>query len=557
MAERHSSRSGSPRAVLYLRMSTGRQDKSIPAQRSELTRLAEKKGYHLVGEYLDEAVSGDDTEHRAGFLRIREDAQAGKFDVVLCWDQDRLGRWDLIDGGHYIRPFRLAGVRLETIAQGEVDWEDLTGQLIYSVNQVGKAQFLRDLARNTCRGMLASAREGRAGTGGPSPYGYRSKEGEVWIVPDEAKTVRWIFREYLKPGASLLGIASKLNRRKVPPPRGKVWRGSSVRAILVRRKYTGSFVYGERNAGKYFAWRNGEVIPRRKSDKAVASEPIIHPDRFEAIVDQETFDRAQAKLASRRGKTARKQARQYLLSGLLRCGDCKGAMGAVPRSTPSYRCRTYHQSGSSACYCNTIPEGPLVEVVRRRIQERYLSDTALARLRGKIEARLAEKDRQPSRQELDRLRQKIETLDRKIDGAEDAVLEAPLSLRPGLYRKLESLTSDRDGLRAELNALTSRETRSSGRASSEVDQAIEALQRLREAFSKAKPEDTRELLASFVSKVELHFDHRPTENGRHRNTFSHGRIYVRPDVGGGAEPDPKSTHLITNRWFSRTYALTI
>ena len=153
---------------------------------------------------------------------------------------------------------------------------------------MGTAQFLRDLARNTARGQLNSAREGRAGTGGPSPYGYRSKDGEVWIIPEQAKIVRWIFREYLKPGASLRGIAVELNRRKTPPPRGRVWRASSVRPILVRRKYTGTFVYGERNAGKYFSFRDGEVIPRHKTDKRVLSEPIVHEDHFEAIIDQKT-----------------------------------------------------------------------------------------------------------------------------------------------------------------------------------------------------------------------------------------------------------------------------
>ena len=44
-------------------------------------------------------------------------------------------------------------------------------------------------------------------------------------------------------------IAADLNLRKVPPPRGTVWRFSSVREILTRRKYTGTFVFGARNRG--------------------------------------------------------------------------------------------------------------------------------------------------------------------------------------------------------------------------------------------------------------------------------------------------------------------
>jgi len=161
MAAKHSTE----KAVLYLRRSTDRQETSIADQRSELILHANKQGYEIDGEYVDDAISGDKTEDRTAFLSMRDDAASGGFSVILCWDQDRFGRFDLLDAGHWITPFRQAGVRLETVAQGPIDWEDLVGQLIYSVNQLGKAQYLRDLSRNTTRGLLASAKEGRAGTG--------------------------------------------------------------------------------------------------------------------------------------------------------------------------------------------------------------------------------------------------------------------------------------------------------------------------------------------------------------------------------------------------------
>ncbi len=155
----------------------------------------------------------------------------------------------------------------------------------------------------TTRGLLASAKEGRAGTGGPNPYGYRSKDGEVTIVPEEAKVVRLIFREYLKPNGSIRSVVMELSRRNIKPPRGgTAWRMSSVRAILDRRKYTGTFVYGAKNSGKYHSWRDGEIIPRRKSDKAVAAEPIIHENKFDAIISQEVFDQSLSEAASQQGQ---------------------------------------------------------------------------------------------------------------------------------------------------------------------------------------------------------------------------------------------------------------
>lgn len=553
------------RAALYCRKSLpgpDRQETSIEDQRFELTKLAERHGYSIVGEYLDE-LSGDATERRTGFLGMREAAERGEFSVVLCWDQDRFGRFDPLDAGFWVYPFRRAGVRLETIAQGKIDWEDLTGQLVYSVNQLGKAQFLRDLSRNTTRGILAAARNGTAGTGGPCPYGYRSKDGEVWIVEAEAEVVRWIFAEYLKPGSSLRSIAAELNRRGIAPPtkargirskrQGKVWRMSSVRTILERRKYTGTFVYGERNGGSYFAMRDGEIIPRRKSDKFVSSTPIVHPDKFEAIVDQATFDAAQRKLKSGPKRTSPKTAHQYLLTGLVKCGDCGGAMGGLRPSNPYYRCRTYHQTGTAVCYCNTIPEAPLVEVIRRKITEKYCSEAALARLRRSLEA--GQDRTAPRPKDLARLRREIEVLDRKIDNAETAVLDAPQNSRAGLYRKLEELNTDRERLKAELAALASRETAPQRKDGSEIDQAIEALRRLGEALRTAPPEDTKQLLSTIVVKIELHFKHGETAGGRKTSEFSDGEILVRPDAGAGWLSGSDSTQLNNNRSFFGTFHL--
>ena len=546
------------RAVLYLRMSTEDQENSIEPQRVELTKYAKKHGYQIIGEYVDEAISGDATEKRTGFQAMRDDVESGEFSVVLCWDQDRFGRFDPLDAGYWIFPFRRAGVRLETIAQGKIDWEDLTGQLVYSVNQLGKAQFLRDLSRNTTRGLIAAARDGRGGTGGRSCYGYRSKDGEVWIVEEEAEVVRLIFQLYLKPDGSLRGIAGELNRRGISPASSKVWRMSTVRSILSRRKYTGTFVFGEQNGGRYFAMKDGEILPRTKSDKTVSSTPIIHENRFEAIVDQDTFDRVQVKLSSRKRKTAPRSARQYVLSGLCTCGDCGGSMGGLTkRSKSTYRCRTYHQSGSGSCYNITIPEAPLVDCIVGKIQDRYLSEAALDRLRRKLEEEQARSKPRPK--DLARLRREIETLDRKVDNAEEAVLDAPANSRAGLYRKLEQFNSDRDRLKAELQSLTSRQATVNRKDGSEIDQAIEALQRLREAFNEARPEDRKELLSTVVSRIELNFDHGETKAGRKTSVFSHGTIYVKPDAGAGAvglngsgSNCSKSTQLIKTGPLSET-----
>ena len=65
----------------------------------------------------------------------------------------------------------------------------------------------------------------------------------------------------------------------------------------------------------------------------------------------------------------------------------------------------------------------------------------------------------------------------------------------------------------------------------------------------AKPEDSRELLMSIVTRIELYFD--DSTSGRQKRTFSHGDIYVRPDAGElrSADPDSEVTQLSTKRPF--------
>src|SRR5262249_1608638 len=159
-------------AVTYLRKSTDRQEHSIPEQRAEVATYAAKHGYRILREYKDEAISGAATEKGVESQKMLHAARAlGDLEVVLCWDQDRFGRFDPLEAGYWIKPLRDAGVRLETVAQGKIDWEDFAGRIIYAVQQEGKHAYLRDLSRNVTRSMAAKARA-CGWNGGKAPYGY-------------------------------------------------------------------------------------------------------------------------------------------------------------------------------------------------------------------------------------------------------------------------------------------------------------------------------------------------------------------------------------------------
>ncbi len=79
------------RVALYARVSTLHRGQDAGLQLDELRAVAAQRGWQVVGEYVDEGVSGTKTS-RPGLDRMLADAQAGKVDVVAVWKLDRLGR---------------------------------------------------------------------------------------------------------------------------------------------------------------------------------------------------------------------------------------------------------------------------------------------------------------------------------------------------------------------------------------------------------------------------------------------------------------------------------
>ena len=332
------------------------------------------------------------------------------------------------------------------------------------------------------------------------------------------------------------GVANGLNRDKIPPP-GKStgnnsWNDSTIGYILKNLKYLGWFVWGARGTGQYNTACNGRITPRRKNERPAKGEPIIHRGKHEAIIDQETFDGAQSKLKRQSRRSAPQTFRQYVLSGLLRCGDCDGSMVGVKVRTKTsgsrYLCGKYQRAGKSACYCNSIAEGPVVACLVAKIQEHYLSRSAFARLRKVLEAE-QDRDRSAAMKDLDHNRREIESLDRKITNAEESVLEAPPKIRPGLYRKLEELVAKRDRLKTDIEGAEAPPDKPTSAVASkrEIQEAIKDLRGLSRALKRSKPEATQDLLLSIIDRIELRFDH-GSYGKLERSKFREGTVFMRP-----------------------------
>ena len=83
------------RAAIYVRVSTDKQ--TVDNQVRELRQIAERRGWEVVELYTDAGISGaKGRDMRPGLDQMLKDASKRRFDVVMAWAIDRLGR-SLID----------------------------------------------------------------------------------------------------------------------------------------------------------------------------------------------------------------------------------------------------------------------------------------------------------------------------------------------------------------------------------------------------------------------------------------------------------------------------
>jgi DNA invertase Pin-like site-specific DNA recombinase len=79
------------RAAIYLRVSTGEQ--TVENQRRDLEAAATQRGWIISATYADEGISGSKgRDKRPGLDAMLKDATRGKFDVVMAWAVNRMGR---------------------------------------------------------------------------------------------------------------------------------------------------------------------------------------------------------------------------------------------------------------------------------------------------------------------------------------------------------------------------------------------------------------------------------------------------------------------------------
>ena len=317
------------------RVSTDKQvdydDKSqadIPMQRRECHRFCEKMGWTIVHEEQEDGVSGHKVraENRDKLQIIKERAKQGKFDILLVFMFDRIGR--IADETPFVVEwFVKNGIEVWSTQEGEQRFDSHTDKLTNYIRfwQADGESEKTSIRTKTALGQLV---ESGGFKGGLAPYGYdlvksgrfNKRKHELYdlvVNETEAAVVRIIFDKYVHEGFGAQRIATYLNKQGYRARTGKMWHHASIRGIVCNLTYTGVLRCGESRS---------QELPHLQ---------IISPELFEAAQHIRT---SRANSAEQERHIPLNTRGNSLLAGNVYCGHC-GARLSLTTNGKAYPCK--------------------------------------------------------------------------------------------------------------------------------------------------------------------------------------------------------------------------
>ena len=414
-------------AALYARVSSDRQDVdlSVAAQLRALRDYAQRNGYLVAREYVDEAESGRIAD-RPQFSRMLDEASKPEapFKEILVWKFSRFTR-KREHAVAFKSMLRRRGVRVVSITEQADDTP--TGKLLEAIIESVDEFYSENLAQEVLRGMREAATRGFWMTT-YAPYGYRrvyvqdgiKKRPKLELNPPADAVVRRIFDMVLQ-GRSILDVTKTLNAEGIPTTNGRKWLKTTIHTMLDNEAYTGTLVWGA-----------------KAKDGA---PPVRVEDAHPAIVSKRDFQKARKLLASRAPKkmNPRRASSPYLLSGLVKCETCGKAMTAAEAKSGRYTyyiCHSLLKRGKGTCETPRLNAKSFEKLIVSEIRENVLTESNIRDLvklldeemdgvareqRDRLET--IEEELEDVKKRLGRIWQVIETTDIEMADASERIRE--------------------------------------------------------------------------------------------------------------------------------------
>lgn len=378
-------RSGKQRVAAYCRVSTDSEEQlnSYEAQKAYYTqKIEENPDWELAGIYADKGLSGTSLKKRDDFKRMITACKRGRIDTILTKSLSRFAR-NTVDCLDTVRMLRARGIGVIFEKENINTLTESSEFLITLFSGFAQAES-ESLSENVSKGKQMSMKAGNVPFQYKKLLGYREGEdGKPEIDPEEAKTVRRIYRRYLD-GCSLSQIQRELEADHVPTARGiQRWSYQVIHNILTNERYIGDALLGKTYVldciSKEVRKNNGE----RPQYYVENNHPAIIPrEWFQRVKEEMTRRASKRKVMQRHGKTELgKYSAKYALSELLVCGECgtpykRCTWARNGKKRIVWRCVSRLEFGTKYCHSSpTLDEEKLHQAILEALNEFVQADS--------------------------------------------------------------------------------------------------------------------------------------------------------------------------------------
>lgn len=302
-------------AAAYIRVSTDDQVELSPDSQIKVVRdFAKQKGYLIPNEYIfrDDGISGRTASKRPEFNRMIATAKQNPppFTAIMVWKFSRFAR-NQEEAIFYKGMLKKRGI--DVISTSEPIIDGPFGSLIERIIEWFDEYYSINLSTEVRRGMTEKV--SRGGAVSIPAFGYDIIDKKYVINPVNAPIVEKIFIDFLN-GKGFRAIANELNRLGIKTTRGNDWENRTVEYVLRNPVYIGKI-----------RWNPKRRTRRNYDDKDIMIVDGVH----QAIIDTDIFDKVQKKLDEQKAKyrpyiTERKNSKEYMLKGLVKCSSCGASL---------------------------------------------------------------------------------------------------------------------------------------------------------------------------------------------------------------------------------------
>ena len=276
------------RVAAYARVSSNSEDQkhSFAAQNAYFSKLiTDNPDWELADIYADQGITGTSIDKRDDFLRMMEDCRKGRIDRILVKSSSRFAR-NAKESLEAVRELAALGVSVYFEEQN-IDTAQVSGEVLIAIFAALAQRESEAISKRRRWSYQVQMKKGQFNTC-QAPIGYRLDGRELEVIPEEAKVVQRIFREYLS-GRNSRELARMLNEENVL---GLDWKYNTIDYILQNERYAGNALLQKRYTT--------DTLPFCLKKNRGERPQYFVEDINEAIVSQKIFDKAQALRRERR-----------------------------------------------------------------------------------------------------------------------------------------------------------------------------------------------------------------------------------------------------------------